>query len=118
MNNAELTRLESELNEMTRRGDLLEALDKFYDAGCTFQEGNQPAKRGRDAQHAHLSGFIKTLKSFDGATLHSQSVGDGTTHSEWTFDMTGPKGPIQWNEVLSRRWRDGKVVSERFYTAS
>jgi hypothetical protein len=103
---------------MTRQGKLLEALDEFYDHDCTFQEGTQPPRQGRPAQRAHLTGFIKSLKSFDGATLHAQAVGDGATLSEWTFDMTGPEGPIQWNEVLSRRWRNGKVVSEHFYTAA
>ena len=111
MNSTELTILESRLNEMTRQGRLLDALDTFYDDNCTFQEGTQAVRKGRSAQHAHLSGFIKTLKSFDGATLHAQAIGDGTTMSEWTFDMTGPEGPIQWNEVLSRRWRDGRESS-------
>lgn len=118
MTTTDLTKLESQLNEMTRQGKLLDALDKFYDANCTFQEGAQPARRGRSAQYAHLSSFIKTLKAFNGAKLHAQGVGDNATISEWTFDMTGPEGPIQWNEVLSRRWRDGKVVSERYYAAS
>lgn len=118
MNATNLMKLESQLNEMTRQGNILDALDKFYDENCTFQEGSQPARKGRGAQHAHLSGFLKTLKAFNGAKLHAQAIGDGATISEWTFDMTGPDGPIQWNEVLSRRWRDGKVVSERFYTAS
>lgn len=117
MSSTDLKSLESQLNEMTRQGRILDALDKFYDEHCTFQEGNLPARQGRVAQHAHLSAFFKSLKAFNGATLHAQAVGDNATISEWTFDMTGPDGPILWNEVLSRRWRSGKVVSERFYTA-
>jgi len=38
--------------------------------------------------------------------------------AEWSVDMTGPDGPILWNEILSRRWRSGKVVSERYSTAT
>ncbi len=118
MNSLELGAIDTQLNELTRQGKILDALEKFYHEQCTFQEGNQPARVGRAAQHAHLSGFFKTLKSFNGATLHAQTIGDGVTITEWTFDMTGPDGPILWNEVLVRRWRNGKVVSERFYTAS
>ncbi|MFM9957732.1 MAG: nuclear transport factor 2 family protein [Phycisphaerales bacterium] len=110
--------LDTQLNEMTRQGKILDALEKFYDENCTFQEGNQPVRKGRAAQHAHLSAFFKTLKAFNGATLHAQTVGENSSISEWTFDMTGPDGPILWNEILSRRWRNGKVVSERFYTAA
>lgn len=110
--------LETQLNDLTKQGKILDALEKFYDESCTFQEGNQPARKGRAAQHAHLSGFFKTLKSFNGATLHAQTNdGAGSAMAEWTFDMTGPDGPILWNEILVRRWREGKVVSERFYTA-
>ncbi|MFA6045940.1 MAG: nuclear transport factor 2 family protein [Phycisphaerales bacterium] len=117
MNSNELKSIDSQLNEMTRQGKILEALEKFYDDSCTFQEGNQPPRKGRAAQHAHLSVFFKTLKAFNSATLHAQTVDDDISIAEWTFDMTGPNGPIVWNEVLSRRWRHGKVISERYYTA-
>lgn len=118
MSHADIATLDSELNQMTQAGKILDALEKFYDTDCTFQEGNQPPRRGRKAQHDHLSAFFKTLKAFNGATLRAQGVGDGVTLTEWTFDMTGPDGPILWNEILVRRWRHGKVISERFYTAA
>lgn len=118
MTNHDLKSIDAQLNEMTRQGKILEALEQFYDEKCTFQEGNQPPRAGRAAQHAHLSGFFKTLKSFNSATLRAQTVGDDCSIAEWTFDMTGPTGPILWNEVLTRRWSNGKVVSERYYTAA
>ena len=45
------------------------------------------------------------------------SIGDGITMSEWTFNLTTNNGPRLWNEVLRRRWQNGKVISERYYTA-
>jgi len=113
----QLQQIDSELNELTRQGQILEGLEKFYDENCSFQEGNGDARVGRKTQHEHLSNFFATLKEFTGATLHAQGVGDDTTLTEWTFRMVGPDGPIVWNEVLRRQWRDGKVVSERYYTA-
>ena len=112
-----LPKIDHELNEMTSSGPILEALDRFYAEECTFQEGNKAPLMGRQAQRDNLSNFFGTLKEFKGATLHSQGVGDNTTLTEWTFDMVGPDGPIVWNEILRRRWQDGKVVSERYYTA-
>lgn len=114
---SQLQDLDTQLNEMTRDGQILEALPRFYAEDCTFQEGNEPARTGRQAQHEHLAAFFSTLKAFNGATLHSQGVGDNVTLTEWTFDMAGPDGPILWNEILVRHWQDGKVISERFYTA-
>ena len=37
--------------------------------------------------------------------------------SEWTFGLMTNNGPRLWNEVPRRRWQNGKVVSERYYTA-
>lgn len=112
-----LLELETELNALTSEGKILEALDKFYSDDCTFQEGNNPVRVGKAADRAFLEGFFASLKKFNSATLHAQAVGDNVTLSEWTFDMVGADGPILWNEVLRRQWKDGKVVSERFYTA-
>lgn len=116
----EIERLNAELDAMTARGEILDALDKFYCPDCTFTEVADGATRGdRQAQREHLSGFFSTLEGFNGATLHSSAVGDDVSHSEWTFDMTGGDGrSIVWNEVLVRRWSDGKVVEEKFYNAA
>ena len=109
-----------ELDAMTGKGEILDALEAFYCENCTFTEvADGSSRNSRKAQHEHLSGFFSTLKGFNGATLHSSAVGDDVTHSEWTFDMTAGDGSsIVWNEVLIRRWRDGKVVEEKFYNAS
>lgn len=109
--------LDADLNELTKAGKILEGLEKHYAEDCTFQEGNKPMRRGRKAQHDHLSAFFKTLKAFNGATLHSRGVSPDATLTEWTFDMVGPDGPIVWNEILRRQWKNGKVISERYYTA-
>ena len=110
--------LNTELNEMTQAGKILDALLEFYDDDCIFQEGNDEPRVGRETQHKHLEGFFATLKSFNGATLHSQAVDGETSLNEWTFDMEGPEGPIVWNEILRRVWKNGKVVSERYYKAA
>ena len=110
---------ESELNQMTGQGKILDALATYYADDCTFEEGNGGRRAGQLAQHEHLSSFFKTLKAFNGATLHGQAAEKDYSVSEWTFDMTGGDGQrMVWNEVLVRRWKNGKVVSEKFYQAS
>lgn len=109
---------DNELNALNREGKILEGLERFYADDCTFQEGNGEEIRGKATQHDRLSKMFAGLKSFNGASLHSQAVGDGVSLTEWTFDMTSGDGePIVWNEVLVRHWSDGKVVRERFYQA-
>ena len=115
----DLKMLVQDLDAMIAKGEMVEAVEKFYADDCVFQEGNQPTRTGgKIGQEEYLSGFFKTVTNVNGITLHSQTVGDGVTMSEWTFDIATSNGPVLWNEILRRRWENGKVVSERFYTAA
>lgn len=115
----DLKALETKLNARIAKGEMVEAVGEFYADNCVYQEGNQPPRTaGKKGQEEYLTNFFKTVKAVNGLTLHSQTIGDGVTMSEWTFDLSTTGGPILWNEVLRRRWENGKVVSERFYTAS
>ena len=92
MNN--LKQIDSELNEMTSAGQILEALDRFYAEDCTFQEGNKEPLVGRKAHRDHLTEFFASLKEFKGATLHSQGVGTQLVenvfqHGNCAFDVGG-----------------------------
>lgn len=108
---------ETASNALTAQGKILESIDKFYADDCVFIEPDGSRRDSRKDERAHLEKFFATLKSFDGATLHGQAVGDGVSMSEWTFKMTGGDGKaIVWHEVLARKWRNGKIISEKYYT--
>jgi hypothetical protein len=115
----DLKTLETSLNAMIAKGEMVEATDRFYADDCVFQEGNKEPRTGGKAGHKeYLAAIFATVTAVNGLTLHSQAVGDGVTISEWTFDLSTTNGPVLWNEILRRRWVDGKVVSERYYTAA
>jgi len=114
----DLMTLEMKLNALIVKGEMVEAVEQYHAEDCCYQEGNQPPRRGGKAgQKEYLTNFFKTVKSVNALKLHSEAVGDGVTMSEWTFDLTTANGSILWNEVHRRLWQDGKVVSERYYTA-
>lgn len=111
-----LHELETAVNELTRQGKILESIDHYYADDCTFLESDGSSRQSKAEQAVHLGGFFSSLKSFDGATLHGQAIGDDYSASEWTFNMTAGDGEkIEWNEVLIRSWKDGKVTSEQYY---
>jgi hypothetical protein len=114
----DITSLETRLNARIQEGKILEALDEYFADDASFQEGLSKPRVGKAANHEFLEGFFKTLKGFNGATLHAQAVNGNISFSEWTFDMVGPEGPIIWNEVLRREWKNGKVISERYYNTA
>jgi hypothetical protein len=115
----DLKTLETALNALAQKGDMATAVNQFYADDCSFQEGNQPARTGGKAGHlTYLADFFATVTKVNTIQLHGQAVGEGITISEWTFDMASTNGPVLWNEIIRRQWRDGKVVSERYYTAA
>ncbi len=92
INTTGLKTFDTQVDKMTRQGKILDVLETFYDAECTCQEGNQRARKGAAAQHAHLSELFKIVNSFNCATLHAQAIGDDVSIAESTFDTTGPNG--------------------------
>jgi hypothetical protein len=115
----DLKTLVHDLDAMIAKGEMVEATDKFYADNCVYQEGNKAPRTGGKAGHKeYLAGFFKTVTKVNSMKLHNQTVGNGVTMSEWTFDIATSNGPVLWNEVLRREWENGKVASERFYTAA
>lgn len=114
MNDVE--RLETELNQRILAGRGMEAFEELYADDVTMQENLEAPCVGKDANRKRELEFFASIETFHGATLHSQAVGEGVSFSEWTYDFTTKQGArVQLNEVARRRWKDGKVVHERFY---
>lgn len=112
----DIAKLEAQINDLTAQGKMLDAIDQFYCDHCTFTESDGSSRKSKAEQVAHLSGFFGTLESFDGAKMHGAATGENYATSEWTFNMTTKDGQkIEWNEVLVRSWKDGKVVAETYY---
>ena len=108
----------AELDKMIVKGQILEAVEKFFHPDVVTMEGNEGKIEGKNKKLEHLKGFFSTISAVNGITLHSQSVGDNVSMSEFTFDLQQSDGNhILWNEVLRRNWQDGLVINERYYTA-
>jgi hypothetical protein len=108
----------SALDNMIVNGQILESVEIFFHPNVVTMEGNEGKIEGKPNKIEHLKNFFSTISAVNGITLHSQSVGDGVTMSEFTFDLQQSDGNhILWNEVLRRQWQDGLVINERYYTA-
>ncbi|MTI88576.1 MAG: nuclear transport factor 2 family protein [Balneolaceae bacterium] len=108
-----------ELDRLTSSGRFMEALEKFYHPDVTTREGNQVPVISREAHQVKLISFFSNIERVNRITLHRVAVGNDVTMSEYTFDLQNKEGHrILWNEVLRRRWKNGLVIDERYYTAS
>ena len=116
MDHATLTRLENELNEAILTGRAMEAFEQYYADGIVMQENTNEPTQGKDANRKREEEFFAAVEEFHGAELLGSAVGDGVTYSEWVYDITFKEGGrVKMTQVAARRWKDGKVVHERFY---
>lgn len=106
------------LNQMILEGQALDAFEKYYADDIVMYEADQPPRKGKAINRQFEQEFFGAIAEFHGAELHGSAVQGDHSYSEWTFDFTLKDGTRVTNrQVAAREWRDGKVVSERFYKA-
>jgi len=112
----DLKALDDELNRMILSGQAMEAMHKFYDQDCTMQENNDEPCCGLAANLEREKQFFASVDQYHGGKVLAQGIGDGVTFTEWETDVTFKGAPrMKMNQVAERRWKDGKIVHERFF---
>ena len=108
--------LDQELNQQILKGDILGAFEKFYAEDVEMQENAEPPSKGKAANREREKGFVDSIGEVHAIKLAGSAVGDGVSYSEWVFDITYKGGArVVSHQASARRWKNGKVVSERFY---
>ncbi len=109
------TRLK-DLHEYIREGRIIDAMREFYDDGVSMQENAHPPTVGLEANIEREKQFLKGVKEWKGFEVKSIAAGDDMTVYESVFDFIATDGtPVHMEQVDVARWRDGKIVHERFY---
>jgi ketosteroid isomerase-like protein len=104
---------------MILEGRALEAFEKYYAEDVVMQENELPPTIGKAANREREKEFFSNLVELRGADVKAVAVGDDVTMVEWFFDYTHKEwGRRTYHQVAVQRWKDGKIVHERFYYAS
>jgi len=112
----ELEKSVTELNGMIKAGKVLEAFDKFYADNVTMQENNDAPRVGKAENRKAEEAFVGGIQEFGTWTPLSVGIGDGVAFVEWTCTFKHKEwGQVTMNQVSVQHWKDGKIVSERFY---
>ncbi len=115
----DIKELVTDLNSMILRGNALEAFEKYYAEDVVMQENELPATIGKDANRERERDFFSKVVEFRCADVKAVAVGDGVSMVEWYFDYTHKDwGRREYHQVSVQRWKDGKIVHERFYYGS
>jgi ketosteroid isomerase-like protein len=115
----DLKELVTDLNSMILRGNALEAFEKYYAEDVVMQENELPPTIGKDANRERERDFFSKVVEFRGADVKAVAIGDGVSMVEWFFDYTHKDwGRRAYHQVSVQRWKNGKIVNERFYYGS
>ena len=113
---SQIADLDHKLNEMILGGQILEAFDQFYADDVVMQENKKDPREGKAANRVYEEQFVGSVKEFHGAEVTAQAASGDVSFTEWWMDITFQDGNrARLEQVAVRRWKNGKVVHERFY---
>ncbi len=105
-----------DLQEYIRQGRILDAMNEFYDANVTMQENSNPPTIGLEANIEREKQFIAGVKEWLSYDVRSISVSADTAAVESGMEFISVDGKkVVVSQVAIQHWRNGKIVSERFY---
>ena len=111
--------LQQRLNDLfgyVRQGKIIEAIQEFYDRDAAMQENDSPPTVGQAANVEREKQFMSGVKEWKGFNVTASAVGDNVTFYECTLDFIATSGqPVHMEQVAVAKWRNGKIVHERFY---
>ncbi|HYU16342.1 MAG TPA: nuclear transport factor 2 family protein [Candidatus Acidoferrum sp.] len=114
---SDIKKLEAELNQMIATGKgFPDGFEKFYADGVVMMEGNGESYQGKEVNRKREMEFLSNVQEFHGARLVAVAAEGDVGFSEWEYEVTFKGGKrVTLQQVARRRWKDGKVVHERFY---
>jgi SnoaL-like domain len=109
----------ADIKALVSQGKAMEAFEKYYADDVVMQENETPATVGKAANRARELDFFSKVAEFRAAELKAVAFGEDVIISEWFLDYTHQEwGKVTHDQVSVQRWKDGKVIHERFYYAA
>jgi ketosteroid isomerase-like protein len=115
-----MTNLEAikDLVDQVHQGKLLDAFEQYYAEDVSMQEGEAEPTVGKDVNREREKAFVASIAEVKGAEVLAFGADGDVTFYESTFDFVNTGGEaVHFAQVAVQRWRDGKIVSERFCSA-
>ena len=116
--NADIRRRAADLQRWISEGRIAEALDEFYAPDVAMQENTEPPCVGLPANKRREAEFVASVRAWKRFDVRAIAVEGDTSFVETVMDYVLDDGTAVHTEQVSRaKWRDGRIVHERFYHA-
>ncbi len=108
--------LDKQLNDDVLSGKIMEAFEKYYADDVVMQENSEEPRKGKTENRKAEEQFMASVEAFNGASVKASAVNGDVTFSEWEMDITFKGGSrVTMSQVAVRKWKNGKIVHERFF---
>ena len=112
----QLKDLVAEKNEMVTKGQILEAIEKFFAADAKTVDFTGRTANSKEEAIEGQKKTVELIKTVNEISVHRVAVGDDVTFSEFIFDLDLKDGSkIYWHEIIQSIWKNGKIVREEYY---
>jgi hypothetical protein len=109
----------NELLDTIRNGRIMDAMKEFYADDVVMTEPAYGETVGLAANLEREQAFVDSVKAFKNFETPALAVGDGVAIYENVMDWTDVNdNDIHVEQVVVQKWKDGKIVHERFYYAT
>jgi hypothetical protein len=113
---SKLAGLEQNVNDAILSGKAMEAFEEFYADDVVMQDNTSEPWVGKALNRDREIQFFSSVEALNELKLVSSVVGEDISCSEWILDVTFKGGArARLEQVAVRRWKNGKIVHERFY---
>lgn len=108
--------LDAQLNQMILTGRAMEAFEQFYADDVVMQENSEEPRAGKDLNRKFEQDFFAMIAEWHDGKLVNSAINGDTSFSEWYMDISFKNGVrMKSSQVAVRKWKNGKVVHERFF---
>ena len=121
MSTAIQTNLAARVNDLVsyiQQGRIIEAMNEFYAENLVMQENNKPATVGLAANIEREKAFVAYVKQWKSLNVEAVAIdaarGKTLVQSNFEFEAVDGK-TLKYDQVSVQTWKDGKIVSEKFY---
>jgi ketosteroid isomerase-like protein len=116
MSTVDLRQRLQDLHNHIRQGKIIEALNEFYATDTVMQDNANRPTKGLAANIEREKQFMSSVKEWKGFNVTASGVGDNVTFYEAVVDfITTDDQHMHLEQVSVAKWRNGKIVHERFY---
>jgi hypothetical protein len=91
-------------------------MNEIYDKDTVMQDNANSPTKGLAANIEREKQFLNGVKEWKGFNVMATGIGDNVTFDESTMDFITTNGQsVHMEQVSVAKWRNGKIVYERFY---